>query len=266
MADELVFIKLGGSLITDKNKPETARLALIEALARAIRRGLNERPEMKIVLGHGSGSFGHMAARQYNTREGVRTAEEWRGFQETWAAAHRLNQLVIARCHDAGLPVINFPPSAMVVTENHTIKKWDVHPMQAALEQQLMPVIFGDVVFDREIGGTILSTEDLFEHLSGIMRPKRILLAGIEPGVWADYPRCSKMVERITGETCESLDGHVRGSASVDVTGGMQSKVKLMCRLVRQYPEMQAQIFSAVEPETLYRAMLGEGVGTTISG
>ena len=265
MADELVFIKLGGSLITDKNKPETARLELIEALAGAIRRGLDERPEMRIVLGHGSGSFGHMAASQYNTREGVRTAEEWRGFQETWAAAHKLNQIVLERCQEAGLPVINFPPSAMVVTEKYRIRQWDVRPMQAALDQQLMPVIFGDVVFDSRVGGTILSTEDLFEHLSKILRPKRILLAGIEAGVWADYPRCSKILERIDGEHCEALDVRVLGSASVDVTGGMESKVRLMRRLVRHYPEMQVQIFSAVEPGMLYRAMLGEALGTTIS-
>ena len=80
---ELIFLKLGGSLITDKNIPGAANIALIERLADEITQIVSGNPSLKLLLGHGSGSFGHVAANQYGTWEGVSTGEEWRGFAES---------------------------------------------------------------------------------------------------------------------------------------------------------------------------------------
>src|SRR5512146_1620840 len=92
---ELVFLKLGGSLITDKDTPRAPRLDILARLAGEIAEARRQRPRMQIVLGHGSGSFGHVPARKYGTRQGVRTPEEWLGFAEVWKEARALNQIVV---------------------------------------------------------------------------------------------------------------------------------------------------------------------------
>ena len=68
---ELVLLKLGGSLITDKTRPYTARLDKLADVATQIARALHADPELSLVLGHGSGSFGHTAAKKYKTRDGT---------------------------------------------------------------------------------------------------------------------------------------------------------------------------------------------------
>ena len=78
----LLFIKLGGSLITDKDQAESARADIIFTLLQEIRQQLQREPSLKILIGHGSGSFGHHAARKFGTRQGVSTPEDWQGFQE----------------------------------------------------------------------------------------------------------------------------------------------------------------------------------------
>ena len=78
----LIFLKLGGSLITDKNTPRALRPELLARLMREIAEARAARPGMRIVLGHGSGSFGHVEARRYGTRAGVRTDEDWLRFAE----------------------------------------------------------------------------------------------------------------------------------------------------------------------------------------
>ena len=59
---KLLLIKLGGSLITDKDKPFTARVDSIQRLAEEIQDIRTHHPDYKLIIAHGSGSFGHYAA------------------------------------------------------------------------------------------------------------------------------------------------------------------------------------------------------------
>ncbi len=263
-AAELVFLKLGGSLITDKNRPRTARMDVLARLAAEIREARRQNPQMQLVLGHGSGSFGHTPARKYSTRQGVRSQQEWLGFAEVWKEARALNQLVVEALVSAGLPVIAFPPSAGVSAWDGRVKFWDLRPLRAALDAGLLPLVYGDTIFDEQRGGTILSTEDLLIHLAHELRPKRILLAGIEEGVWADYPASTRLITEITPANFDQLAAQIQGSASVDVTGGMLEKVRTMLGLAGDLPGFAAHIFSGSQPGLVLRALLGESPGTVI--
>lgn len=249
-----IFLKLGGSLITDKTTPSTALLPRIRQLASEIARVSAESPGIKLVLGHGSGSFGHIAARQYGTRQGVATPEEWRGFAKVWFQASALNRLVVESLHQAGLPAIVFSAAGSAEVDDGTILDWDLASMQQALDHGLLPVVHGDVSFDQSRGGTIISTEDIFQHLAMELQPARILLAGIEPGVWKDYPECSRIIPEITPANQDEVFASISGSAATDVTGGMESKVRQMLQLTANLPELEVDIFSATKEGDLVKA------------
>lgn len=260
----LAFLKLGGSLITDKDTPRTPRREVIDRLAREIAEVRSTHPEIQILLGHGSGSFGHSAARKHGTRRGVQGQAGWLGFTEVWKEARALNNIVVEAMAQAGLPVIAFPPSAAVIARDGQVLRWELEPIQSALAAGSLPLINGDVIFDTIRGGTILSTEDLFFHLARLLRPKRILLAGIEDGVWADFPACTRLIPVITPATYAQAAGGIGGSASVDVTGGMNEKVRAMLELVKEVPDFEALIFSGRKEGAVYKALLGERLGTRI--
>lgn len=260
----LYFLKLGGSLITDKSRPHTSRSEALARLAEEIATVFNRIDGLQLVIGHGSGSFGHVPAKRYGTRQGVRTPEEWRGFAEVWYEATALTRIVVEAFHQANLPVVAFSPSASAISQNGKIKTWDVEPLRAALHAGLLPLTHGDVAFDHGWGGTILSTEDLFEYLTQYLRPERILLAGIEPGVWADYPKCQELVHEITPQTLPEYFPVLTGSSNTDVTGGMASKVQQSLALIETYPWLSVQIFSGDMPGNVQRALQGEVVGTLL--
>lgn len=226
----------------------TARVETIRRLAEEVAGVFLNSPKFRLVLGHGSGSFGHVPARRFGTRAGVRTADEWHGFIEVWQAAAALNRLVVDTFSAAGLPVLPFPPSAGVTAEDGKIAVWNTDPIEAALAAGLLPVVFGDVVFDRARGGTILSTEDLFEYLAPVLAPKRVLLAGLEAGVCADFPGCRQVIPVITPTTSAHLLAGLGGSAAPDVTGGMAAKVEHALRMVEADPDLEAVIFSGEIP------------------
>jgi isopentenyl phosphate kinase len=260
----LFFLKLGGSLITHKNRPHTARRQVLTRLAQEIAQARQQDPDLRLLIGHGSGSFGHVAGKKHNTRMGVSTPKQWLGFVEVWQQARDLNEIVIKTLLQAGLPVIAFPPSAAVTSQNGVITAWNTTPIQSALNAGLIPVINGDVIFDDALGGTILSTEELFVHLLPFLNPSRILLAGLEAGVWQDFPHRKTLIRSITPNSFQQMTASIKGSTSVDVTGGMYEKVRNMLSLIEMDHELKILIFSAISPKTLYHALLDTNPGTLI--
>lgn len=266
MVDNLIFLKLGGSLVTDKQKPFTVRENVLPVIADQIAEAQRSDPKLTILLGHGSGSFGHTAAARYGTRDGVSGPEGWRGFSEVWFQASRLNHLVMEALHQSGIDTISMPPSAMVIAKHGKIITWELENLRQALSNRLMPVIFGDVIFDCSLGGTILSTEDLFMYLARQLKPRRILLAGIEAGVWADYPSRSTLIKEITPRNISSVIDTIASSSAVDVTGGMRSKVLQMLMLTGEIPSLQIHIFSGLIEKNILDVLQGASIGTLIRG
>jgi isopentenyl phosphate kinase len=195
----------------------------------------------------------------------VRTAEEWSGFAEVWYQASELNRHVMSALTLAGITAVAFAPVASVLARDGKVARWDLEPLRRALKVGILPVVYGDVVFDEVRGGTILSTEDLFDHLARELSPKRILLAGLEQGVWADFPARKGIVSKITPGTYGGIKQRVGSGLGEDVTGGMESKVGLMLELVQSTPGLTAQIFSGEKQGNLSKALEGETVGTLIS-
>lgn len=261
----LTFLKLGGSLITDKAKSETARYDVIARLSTEIAAALAARPDLRLVVGHGSGSFGHAVAAKYQTQKGVRSAKAWRGFAKVAVAAARLNRIVLDALDAAGVPVWSIQPSASAVCHDGVIVRMALGPIQRALEEGLVPLVYGDVALDLQRGGTIISTEDIFSHLALMLSPQRILLAGREEGVW---DREGRIVPHLTPSTLESVRDVLRGSAQTDVTGGMEAKVMAMLALCEDIPGLTVRIFSGEVPGAVEQALTDDQftAGTLLTG
>jgi isopentenyl phosphate kinase len=160
---------------------------------------------------------------------------------------------------------MTFSPAASVWAENGKVVQWDLSQIKNTLENGIVPVVHGDVIFDRAKGGTILSTEELFEYLARELRPRQILLAGLEEAVWADFPARKRKAQKVTRESFEEIRQSTRGATGADVTGGMESKVQQMLELAEAIPGLKIQIFSGEIPENLKKALLGEILGTIIT-
>ena len=264
----VVFLKLGGSLITDKTQAETSRQDVLQELALEVRQARAEAPELRMVLAHGSGSFGHVAARRHGTRAGVAGQTGWQGFAEVSDAAARLNRIVAGVFLAAGLPVWSVPPSAGGWCADGQLSRWLPELFVMALERGLLPLTYGDAMLDAVRGGTIASTEELFAWLVPHLHPARIVLAGTVDGVFSRDPLADPYAEQwpeITPATLPGLRASLGGSHGVDVTGGMLSKVTEMVQLVTAYPGLEVRIVSGLRHRAVQAALLGwDTAGGTI--
>lgn len=260
---DTIFLKLGGSLITDKTQIETIRADVLSRLAAEIAQAWQENPTLRLVLGHGSGSFGHVAAAKRGTRQGVADAEDWQAFAEVSDAAARLNRQVLAALLAANVSAVSLSPSASVGCVDGRIQTIASQPVQAALEAGIVPVVYGDVAFDSVRGGTIVSTEEVMMALAGEIRPSWLLLAGETTGV---FDLSGRVIPAISQANYAEIEAALGGSRGTDVTGGMASKVQSMLALVDQFPKLSIRIFSGLEPGNLVQTLLNpaEADGTLL--
>lgn len=269
-AKATIFVKLGGSLLTDKREKESPRDSVIQRLAQEIQRARAAQPELRIVLGHGSGSFGHIYASVHGTRAGVATAAQWLGFAQTADAAARLNRIVVAELLTAGVPAWSIQPSVMLRCADGRVAAGPANTVSAALARGLLPVVYGDVALDNVRGGTIASTEEIFQVIDEVLLPDRIILAGEVAGVYSGDPLVDSsavLIPSITPKSFAQIRAGLGGSHGVDVTGGMAAKVEQALGWIAKRPSLSVLICSGLEPENLYHALINtpQVVGSWLS-
>ncbi len=259
-SSDRIFLKLGGSLITDKRQAETPRPTVIARLAEEIAAARRDRPDMQLVIGHGSGSFGHVVGKRYGTRHGVGTPAEWYGFAATADAAARLNRIIVAALMAAGLPAWAIQPGVALRCEDGVIIDGPHATVAMALARGLVPVVFGDVALDSVRGGTIASTEEIFDWLADRLHPSRVILAGEVEGIFSADPQldpCAQPLDAITPEQLGALQAGLGGSHGTDVTGGMAAKVsQALGMIARSRGELDVIVCGGLTADNLYRVLV----------
>ncbi|MCB0131193.1 MAG: isopentenyl phosphate kinase family protein [Caldilineaceae bacterium] len=265
------LLKLGGSLITDKRQPETARTAVMRRLAQEIAAARSRQPQLELVIGHGSGSFGHVVGKRYGTRAGVATPEQWFGFAATADAAARLNRLLIAALLEAGVPAWTIQPGAFMQCADGEIVRGSADMVQTALARGLTPVVHGDVMLDSIRGGTIASTEEVFARLARQLQPQRVILLGEVDGIFTADPQLEPQAQRIAAispATFDAMRASLGGSHGVDVTGGMSAKVAQAMGMLHANPGLEIIVCSGLIENNLLAALTEPpgSVGTRLYG
>ena len=232
------MLKLGGSLITDKTKPRTVAKEHLRRLAAEIAAGWSGDG---LVIGHGSGSFGHPEARAAGLTggaEGRRLDPDAAamGIARTQSAAFELHRLVVGSLIEAGVPAYSQPPSGFLVADGGEPRGAPPEPMAAALRRGLVPVTMGDVAIDSERGASIVSTETVFAFLVGALGRLgidvgRVVWLGVTAGVLDVKGDLIPRIDRSNIGTASSSAG---GSAAVDVTGGMEHRLAVAWELARR--------------------------------
>jgi len=257
MKKTLILIKLGGSLITDKNKAFTAREDVIIRLAKEIRASLRN-IKGDLIVGHGSGSFGHTVAAKYKTQDGIINKNSIKGFPLVSDAARKINVIVMNNLLKVGLKAVSFSPLSFIFSQNEKGEDSLVKPIKKAVNIGLVPVIYGDVIMDEEKGFCIYSGEKtlnlLAEKLKNDYSNIKIIYCGETDGV---YDEKRKTIEKITPKSFNSIKKVLKGSAGIDVTGGMIHKVEEAIELVNLL-NAETLIINGTKKNILKEAILGK--------
>ncbi|MEM3482807.1 MAG: isopentenyl phosphate kinase [Candidatus Micrarchaeaceae archaeon] len=232
----IYFLKLGGSVITDKSKPYTERVNTIRRIFKEIKQARSE-SSFDLLIGHGGGSYPHTPAHKYKVNEGLIYKFSRKGASITHLAAQDLNRIVVSEGIKLGIDAFSFVPSSFALWHNGAAKSGYVAHIKEAMSRGFVPIVYGDAVIDEYKGVTIASTESVFEFLAKELNPARIILATDVDGVLDKDPITNKdaqLIHEINSRNINSVLRSAGASHTVDVTGGMFSKLKILYGIVRR--------------------------------
>lgn len=263
MSSPIILIKLGGSLITDKQRSFTVRRRALRAIALEVKKAADL--GVTLIIGHGAGSFAHVPAMKYQTHKGLVQPDSKRGIVEVAAAARQLNSIVMEALIEADVLAVSVSPLSMMTARNFGLGKIFTESLEQLLSLGLLPVVYGDQVVDQKRGCTIFSTERVLGYI-GLELQKRghqvakIIHCGQTDGV---YDLAGKTIPVINNKNLHLYQQAIHGSDGVDVTGGMLHKVEESLLLANQ--GIPGLIIDGVEHGSLLRAVMGEEVvGTRV--
>lgn len=218
----MFIIKLGGSVITDKNKPNQFKPQIVTRLAKEIKQA-----NQQLILIHGAGSFGHILAKQYNLNQGIKEESQLIGFAQTHAQVQQLNNLILTIFHEQQLPIISLPPHALLQLKNHKPYKFETNIFEHYLNHGFIPVTFGDVVLDRSLGFSICSGDLLIQLLTQKFHPTKTIFVIDEDGLYTENPKQNPNATLIKKATIEDLNKlKTTANKHADVTRGMEGKLQ----------------------------------------
>ena len=259
----VILIKLGGSCITDKTTPYTARQNTIERLAREIGEASQQR-ETSLIIGNGAGSFGHVPAKEYCLLKGGTDEKSLKGVTLTHNAAARLNLLVVSALIQANAKAISVAPASCFLGKEGRVTGFFSGPFFSFLDLGLVPVVFGDVVSDASSGYSILSTDTLLSFLAKELKEKKyrvekVIHVGITDGVLDEN---GKTIPIVSSKNYSQIQHAIGKASTIDVTGGMAYKVRQAMELARA--GIETWIVNGEKEGELVRAVRGENVRGTI--
>ncbi|MGI5828117.1 MAG: isopentenyl phosphate kinase [Patescibacteria group bacterium] len=259
----IIFVKIGGSLITDKLKANTLKKHALTVICEEIKLAMETGKQL--IVGHGAGSFAHFPAKKYQTHKGIAGKESCKGIAEVADVAAQLNRIVVRKLIDTGVDAVSVSPLSTMTAKNHELNSICTQSLEEILKHNLLPVLYGDQIIDTEVGCTIFSTEKVLGYLALHLKEKgypieRMIHCGQTNGV---YDENGETIELINSDNFEQYKKALGGSGGVDVTGGMIHKVEETLALAQK--GVPGLIIDGIENGSLSRAVRGEKViGTRV--
>jgi isopentenyl phosphate kinase len=261
---EIKILKLGGSLLTDKNKPFSIRENVVDdAIQQIIQSG------EKLILIHGGGSFGHPLAKEFNIFNGInpQIKNQILGLVKTHEAMIQLNSIVIKKLLKNNVPAISIQPSSFFIKKTDNFEIFSTEIIENLLDLDILPVLYGDIVIDANNSFSIISGENIIIELCKNLRKYRIIevIFAIEKdglfieeieGEQSKIVLCSEVYEdEIDRLKIPNLEN------KIDVTGGIEGKIKSI-KEISAY-KIPVQIINGLKENYIYKAIKNKEILST---
>ena len=206
----MILIKLGGSIITNKEKPLSARRKAIDSILNQIKR-IRE----PMILVHGGGSYGHYWSVKYDMH--TKPAKyDMRGVSIVKNSMIDLNKIILNSAVKNRINAYCLPPTDFM-NGNKPIKN-KILTINEIAKSGLTPITYGDALWFGKKKSYILSGDIIMTVIGKILKPRLSIFVLDVDGVYSNT-KSKKLIRDFKKEK------PIISKNKIDVTGGMTRKI-----------------------------------------
>lgn len=214
----LSIVKIGGSIITRKNRPYTFNS---RGAARVVRQ-----LAPPVILIQGSGSFGKPPAVALGYSDGKVTRD---GIPDISAVRTRLadlNNRFVSVLAWHRIPAMGLSATGLFESDSDGPRPVAIELLRAYVAAGITPVVYSDFVLRPDGGLAVVSSDALVAALAQEMQPDNVVFATDVDGVQESDCGClrSRIYPFVDGRNFQTVYASTQRVAG-DVTGGMKEKL-----------------------------------------
>ena len=254
----MIIVKLGGSVITDKDRYKHFEKAACNRLCGELKPAKNE-----LVLIHGAGSFGHILASKAKLNLGVPNGDldKLKAVARVHGDVRELDSKVLSCMAAKKLHGYSLPPHTVGSFSGGKMTAFCPEKFEMLIDNDLIPVSFGDVVPDGELNFSICSGDLLMIALAKHFKPSMTVFVADVDGIYNKDPKeykDAKLLKEVNPDNIKSIKAGFRKN---DVTGAMNKKLASMVEIAKHCEN--TIILNGNSAHRLERALKGEKVTST---
>jgi len=206
----MILIKLGGSIITNKGKAQSARRKTVDNILKQIKK-INE----PTILVHGGGSYGHY----WSVKYGMHTKPakySLKGLSVVKNSMIELDKIILDNATKNKLNPYSLPPTDFM-NGNKPIRN-KIQKIGEIAKSGLIPITYGDALWYGQKKSYILSGDVIMTTIGKILKPRLSIFVLDVDGVYSDT-KSKKLINDFKKEN------PTISKNKMDVTGGMTRKI-----------------------------------------
>lgn len=226
---KLTVIKLGGSLLTNKGVPYTSNDKVIKEVAREIKECLDLGIIEDLIIVHGVGSFGHPPVLEHKLHYGFQGSHQLIPLSKTQQIVNKFRILLANEFAKVGIPVNLMHASSIFVSKKMIISDFFLESLKGYLSLGMVPLIGGDIIFDKNMGFCVGSGDQITSILSKELLAERMIFATDVSGIHKKDPKLnpdSPIINILKIKDLEKVIDNIDSSVLKDASGAMKGKLK----------------------------------------
>ncbi|MFW9831670.1 MAG: isopentenyl phosphate kinase [Candidatus Thorarchaeota archaeon] len=257
MVKRLTIIKLGGALITDKNKPYTLRKDVLTRVTQEIADVLGP-----CIIVHGVGSFGHVPVIERELYSGFISPKQLPDLSQTMVEVFELRMAITKAVQAAGLSPVIFLPSNIFFMTTGEISGHFSGGLRQYLDLGMTLLLGGDMCADSQQGFSVCSGDKIVLLLARLLNPRDVIFATDVEGIFTADPKLdskAELIPRISLGQIDKIEKLAEKAATPDITKGMLGKIEEIKRFESILKAgAEVAILGMHKPGILRRYMNGE--------
>ena len=243
----MILIKLGGSIITNKERPLSPRKKTIENILKQIKK-----IKGPVIIVHGGGSYGHYWSVKYDMHTKP-AKNDMRGVAIVKNSMVELNKIILDIAVKNRINAYCLPPTDFM-NGNKPIKN-KILTIKDISKSELTPVTFGDALWFGQKKSYILSGDVIMTTIAKILKPRLSIFVLNVDGVYSDL-KTKKLIYDF------KKDRPKISRNSMDVTGGMTRKITEASKMAKA--GMKVFFVNGNKPQRIFDAVSGKKLEGTV--